>query len=63
MNSECRRALSCDDFVDSFDRAVLVELADLLLRVDLREKFLESDVGRERRFSGAIGSYVVDLEW
>lgn len=53
---ECIRALSSDDFVESFDRVVLLELVELLLRT---ENFLESDVDRECRFSGAIGSYVV----
>lgn len=48
--------MSCDDFVDNFERVVLVELVDVLLRT---ENFLESDVDRECRFSGAIGSYVV----
>ena len=48
--------MSCDDFVDGFERVVLVELVEVLLRT---ENFLESDVDREWRFSGAIGSYVV----
>lgn len=57
------RALSCDDFVESLDRAVHVELVDMLLLTDLKEKFLESGVDGDDRSPGAIGSYAVDREW